>query len=111
MIPVLECEDIVKLFLKNGAHLDKESCKMIVPATLESFLDSCIQIPNSHITISDSVKLVPITFDYSALLTAQTNAKLHAIDTANPTYSGACDDSENVHEKTTFLQMPPSTIQ
>ncbi len=101
---MLECEDIVKLFLKNGAHLDKESCKMIVPATLESFFDSCIQIPNSHITISDSVKLVPITFDYSALLTAQTNATLPAVDTTFPAYN-----SENVYEKETFLQMQPAS--
>lgn len=82
------------------------SCRYICPATLESFFDSCIEIPINHYYPADSAKLV--TFDYSSLLTSQTGAKSQVIDISSMPANQikSVDDSENnPTEKSTFLQM------
>ncbi len=105
----------MKLFLRNGAHLDEMSYQFICPATLESFFDSCIEIPvNSHY-LPDSARLVPVTFNYSSLLTTPTKTKSQALPNSSTPANliKSVDESaeNNATEKSTFLQMVQGKTQ
>ena len=49
--------------LRNGAHLDDKAVQLILPSTIESFLDSCISESGGLDTAED----FSVTFDYSLL--------------------------------------------
>ena len=56
-------EEAIKQLLHNGAHLDERAVQLILPSTLESFLDSCIRESAGVDTAED----FSVTFDYSFL--------------------------------------------
>ena len=99
----------MNLLLRNGAQLDKMSCQTICPATLESFFDSCIENPIDFFHNPDSARLVPVTFNYSSLLTTPTKTKSQALPNSSTPANliKSVDESaeNNATEKSTFLQM------
>ena len=56
-------EEKVMDLLRNGAHLDDKAVQLILPSTIESFLDSCISESGGLDTAED----FSVTFDYSLL--------------------------------------------
>jgi len=68
---ILGFEEMVKLLLCNGAMLDKDACRMVLPSTLESFFDSCIRIPSWE---NIRTMRFSTTFDFSPLLTQQSRS-------------------------------------
>jgi len=57
-------EGVVKLVL-GGANLDSDTCKMILPSTWESIMDSCLCVPDTEDISSMNFS---VTFNYNHLL-------------------------------------------
>ena len=57
-------EAVVRLML-DGARMSPNFCRMIPPSTWETFMDSCISVPDDEEISSMNF---PVTFDYSRLL-------------------------------------------
>jgi len=63
-------EEAIIQLLRSGAHiglknnLEETAVKRILPSTLESFLDSCVKVPDGEEMTAQNYS---VTFDYSLL--------------------------------------------
>lgn len=64
---------MVKLVL-GGAHLDANTCRMILPSTWERIMDSSLCVPENE---DISPMNFPVTFNYRSLLTPLGGSTTH----------------------------------